>query len=258
MTKRRRLRIVIAYRSARSRLSRFLTGSLAIHGLLFTALIVIPATRRHPMPIEDSMVVALAGPIAESVAPRGGSTMPQTAPAVKPKDVPPPAPKEAHTVREVPAPKPKDKPKKLTKPEPEAPSKESPTGPQPTTPSPAKGTGEPGKPEPGGGAVTATIGTGDASLNWYGAAVKAALESAWAKPFLEDATGTASVVIGFDIERNGTTKNLRVIQSSGIPTLDRSAQRAVIEASPLPAIPPSFSDNTIPVTMRFDLTPDNH
>jgi TonB family protein len=104
--------------------------------------------------------------------------------------------------------------------------------------------------------VTASVGGGDSSLGWYGAAVKAALEAAWAKPFLEDATGTASVVVTFDIARDGATRNIRIVQSSGIPSLDRSAQRAVIEASPLPAIPPTWTDATLPVTMRFDLTPE--
>ena len=85
---------------------------------------------------------------------------------------------------------------------------------------------------------------------------KAALEAAWAKPYLEDATGTASVVVTFDIARDGTTRNIRILQSSGIPSLDRSAQRAVIEASPLPAVPPTWQDATLPVTMRFDLTPE--
>ena len=255
MKKPRRLRIVIAFRSARSSLSRFLTGSLAVHGLLFAAIVIIPATGRHAMPIEDSMVVALAGPIAESVAPHAGPSAPATPPAPKPKEAAKaPAPKAASAVREVPMSKPKDKAIKPAKPAPESAAKGS--G-QPDSPSPAHPTGEPSKPDAGGGAVTATLGAGDSSMNWYGAAVKAALESAWVKPFLEDATGTASVVIAFDIVRDGTTKNLRVVQSSGIPLLDRSAQRAVIEASPLPGIPQSFTDDTIPVTMRFDLTPEN-
>ncbi len=255
MKKRRPLRVVIAFRSARSRLSRFLTGSLAVHGLLFAAIVVIPATHRLAMPIEDSMVVALAGPIAESVAPHAGPAAPPTPPAPTPKAVAKaPAPKATQAIREVPISKPKDKATKPSKPAPESPAKGSP---QPDSPAPAHPSGEPSKPAAGGGAVTATLGAGDSSMNWYGAAVKAALESAWVKPFLEDATGTASVVIAFDIARDGSTKNLRVVQSSGIPVLDRSAQRAVIEASPLPGIPPSFTDDTIPVTMRFDLTPEN-
>jgi protein TonB len=252
MRGRPRFRIVVSFRGIRSRLARSVGGSIAVHGALLAAVLIIPATRRHVTPIDDSMVVALAGPIASAPAPRAAAP----AAEVKPAPAPPPEPKEAHTVREIPVPKPKDKPVKPVKPTPKEPE----PAPEPQTPAAPKG-GPPGappdaKPAPGGGAVTATIGGGDSSLGWYGAAVKAALESAWAKPYLEDAQGTVSVVVTFDIARDGTTSNFRILQSSGIPSLDRSAQRAVIEASPLPAVPPTWTEATLPVTMRFDLSPE--
>jgi protein TonB len=237
------------------------TGSIAVHGALLCGLLVIPATRHHAPPVDDAMVVALAGPIAVSEAPRGVAA---TAPAVKPPPAPAPPPKEAHTVREVPIPKPKEKLVKI-KPTPEKPNEpDAPSTPQ-TTP-PATPPVHPGSAahdaKPGVaagqavGAVTATIGGGDNALGWYGAAVKAALEAAWIKPYLEDAQGTASVVITFAIARDGTTRNIQIQQSSGIPSLDRSAQRAVIEASPFPMIPSTWTDDTVPVTMRFDLSPE--
>jgi protein TonB len=162
-------------------------------------------------------------------------------------------------VREIPIPQPKAKPaipkKKEEKRQPEPPPESPPPKTPPSTPSASPADATPG---PGSGAVTATLGGGDTALGWYGAAVKAALESVWAKPYLEDAQGIASVVVTFDIARDGTTRNIRIVQSSGIPSLDRSAQRAVIEASPLPAVPPSWTEDTIPVTMRFDLSPESH
>jgi TonB family protein len=250
MTARPRLRVVVSFRGIRSRLARAVTGSIAVHGALLAAVLIIPATRHRVPPIDDRMVVALAGPIATAPAARAAAPAPE---AAKPAPAPPPVPKEAHAVREVPVPKPKDKPVKPPKKEPE-PARE------PEKPSAPKGgaaeSPADAKPGPAGGAVTATVGGGDSSLAWYGAAVKAALESVWAKPYLEDAQGTASVVVAFDIERNGTTSNIRIVQSSGIPSLDRSAQRAVIEASPLPAVPPTWTEATIPVTMRFDLSPE--
>jgi periplasmic protein TonB len=250
MTTRRRVRVIVSFRGFRSRLARFVTGSVAVHGALLAAVLVVPTSRHHVAPIDDKMVVALAGPIAPPSPSRGAAPEPA---AAKPAPAPPPAPKEAHAVREVPLPKPKDKPVK-------PPQKEPERAPEPQAPAPKGGAkdGPPdAKPGPVGGAVTATIGGGDSSLGWYGAAVKAALESAWVKPYLEDAQGTASVVVTFDIARDGTTSNFRVMQSSGIPSLDRSAQRAVIEASPLPAVPPTWTEERLPVTMRFDLTPDN-
>jgi len=254
-----RVRIVVSVRAVRSRLARFVSGSMAVHGILLLAILIVPATRRRAAPIEDSMVVALAGPIASSPAPKGVAEAPHVDKA--PPPAPAAAPKEAHTVREVPVPKPKEKTLK-PKPSPEkaAPSPPAATPPPADTkPEPSGGTpnGQEGAPPAAGtGAVTATVGGGDSALGWYGAAVKAALEAAWAKPYLEDAQGTVSVVVGFDIARDGTTRNLRIVQSSGIPSLDRSAQRAVIEASPLPAVPPTWTEATLPVTMRFDLSPE--
>jgi protein TonB len=252
-----RVRIVVPLRSITSRLARFMTGSMAVHALFVVVILVIPATRRRTPPIDDTMTVALAGPIA-SAAPAGGAEAPQP---VKPPPAPAPTPppKEAHAVREVPVEKPKKEPvKPKPKPEPEKPAE----SPAPTPPAPQKpagngsGPADHGDVKPGGGgsAVVASVGGGDASLGWYGAAVKAALEAVWIKPYLEDAVGTASVIVAFDIARDGTTRNLRIQQSSNIPSLDRSAQRAVIEASPLPAVPPQWSGDTIPVTMRFDLS----
>lgn len=241
------VRVVVSFRAARSRLGRFLTGSIAVHGALMAAVLVVPATRHNVAPIEDTMVVALAGPMASAPAPRVGPPAPQ---APEPAPALAPAPKEAHTVRKVPILKPKEKPAKAT---------ESPT---PTPPAAPTAADQPSphnaKPAAVSGAVTATLGGGDTSLGWYGAAVKAALESVWAKPYLEDEHETASVVVTFDIARDGTTRNIRILQSSGIPSLDRSAQRAVIEASPLPAVPQSWTEDTIPVTMRFDLSPESH
>ncbi len=245
-----RVRVVVAFRAARSRLTRFVTGSIAVHGVLLAAVLIVPATRQRAAPIDDSMVVSLVGPIAAATAPSGGAV---SAPAPRP-------PKEAHTVREVPNPKPKEKLVKIKKEPTKAPESEKPSDAPDAaeTPTPEAPQGPPSASPQGavGGAVTATVGGGDSSLGWYGAAVKAALEAAWVKPFLEDAGGTASVVLAFDIARDGTPRNIRIETSSGIQSLDRSAQRAALEAAPFPAPPPTWTEDTIPVTMRFDLSPE--
>jgi protein TonB len=250
------VRVVVAFRAAGSRLARFMTGSMAVHGMLLAAILIVPATRHRAAPIDDSMVVALVGPIAAAPAPSGGSL---SAPAPKVKQAPPPPapPKEAHTVREVPNPKPKEKLVKIKKEPTKSPeTAENPAPDAPDTPEAPKGPPSASPQAAVGGAVTATVGGGDSSLGWYGAAVKAALEAAWVKPYLEDAAGIASVVLAFDIARDGTPRNIRIETSSGIQSLDRSAQRAALEAAPFPAPPPTWTGDTIPVTMRFDLSPE--
>ena len=125
-----RVRVVVAFRAARSRLARFVTGSIAVHGALLAAVLVVPATRHRVAPIEDTMVVALAGPIAAATPARGGATAPR---AVQPV----PAPKEAHTVREVPVPKPKPKVEPVKPKTEAAKAPESPTPAPPATAPPA-------------------------------------------------------------------------------------------------------------------------
>jgi periplasmic protein TonB len=269
MRARPRLSVVVSLPTPRPRSTRFVTGSIAVHGALLAGIFIVPATRHRATPIDDAMVVSLAGPIGASetqgaIAVSKPAVNSPPAPKVKPPPTPAAPPKEARAVREVPIPKPKAKLVKM-KPEPEklpeheafdAPPSEGPSTP-PTPPSATPKDGKPGEAAgPAVGAVTATVGGGDNALGWYGAAVKAALESAWIKPYLEDAQGTVSVVVAFDIARDGTTRNLRIQQSSGIPSLDRSAQRAVIEASPFPMIPSTWTEDTVPVTMRFDLSPE--
>ena len=68
-----RVRVVVAFRTVRSRLARFMTGSFAVHGALLAAILVVPATRNRARPIDDSMTVSLVGPIAASSAPSGAS-----------------------------------------------------------------------------------------------------------------------------------------------------------------------------------------
>jgi|SoiMethySBSTD1v2_1073268.scaffolds.fasta_scaffold244289_2 protein TonB len=258
-----RLAIVLRYRRARGHLARFVTGSLMAHGLLAVGILVVSSLHRAPPSFDDAMVVALAGPLpGPPAAPAASAPRPAAAPAPAPAPPKAPEPKEAHTVKEVPKPKPspapkkKEEPPKHTAPEtgPASPSPEAPASPAPNAR--PGGTGSGGAAGPTGVTPTLGGGAGDASLGYYGAAVKAALESAWMKPYLEDQGETYSATVSFVISRDGSTRDVKIVTSSGVPSLDRSAMRAVIEASPLPPIPPTWTQDTLPATMRFDLTPE--
>lgn len=60
-------------------------------------------------------------------------------------------------------------------------------------------------------------------------------------------------VVSFDILRNGTVRNVRVVESSGIATLDFSARRAILEAAPLPELPREFERDSANVEFTFQL-----
>lgn len=59
--------------------------------------------------------------------------------------------------------------------------------------------------------------------------------------------------VNFDILRDGSVRNVRIVQSSGIPTLDFSARRAILEAAPLPPLPREFGRDSANVEFSFQL-----
>jgi len=58
------------------------------------------------------------------------------------------------------------------------------------------------------------------------------------------------VVVAFIILENGSVDNIRLVESSGIPLLDRSAQETIRRASPFPR-PPVKAEIVIPVLFRL-------
>jgi protein TonB len=65
-------------------------------------------------------------------------------------------------------------------------------------------------------------------------------------------TGPA-VIADFEIRRDGTIGPVRILQRSGISTLDFSVQRAILEASPFPPLPQGFERNSATVEFVFEL-----
>jgi protein TonB len=103
---------------------------------------------------------------------------------------------------------------------------------------------------PGGGGV----GIGNNSpfgeqFGYYANIIRDNIARAW-KPI--KTPGVVSVVVTFTIQRNGSVTNVKIATSSGNPTLDFSAQRAINDAS-LPALPDKFPKNQADVEMKFEL-----
>jgi protein TonB len=103
---------------------------------------------------------------------------------------------------------------------------------------------------PGGGGV----GIGDSSpfgteFGTYANIIRDNIARSW-KPV--KTAGAPAVVVTFTIQRDGSVKNVKVSRSSGIETLDFSAQRAVLDAQ-LPALPAGFPRNQADVEMKFEL-----
>jgi periplasmic protein TonB len=64
-----------------------------------------------------------------------------------------------------------------------------------------------------------------------------------------------AVVVTFAINRDGSVpqNSIKITQTSGILEVDLSAQRAVMDASPLPQLPTGFPHNDAQIELRFEL-----
>jgi len=244
---RARLRIVTRLGSSRSPYSNFLFGSLLVHVVVAVALIVVPSLRKRPQLYDNPMIIELAAP-----APARARPAAPAAPAVAEPQPAEPAegvraqPEEPKIVE-----KPKEKPVK--KPEP-APVNTPPRD-RPDTPgTDAAGTGAVGD----AGASVAPMEGGDLAFAWYRASVTAALYGRWQRPLLTGITEPLEVRVAFEIQRDGSVRGIFIEQSSGVPSLDRSAQRAVADASPLPPLPATWREPVLPASFVFSLFPGEY
>jgi TonB family protein len=108
---------------------------------------------------------------------------------------------------------------------------------------------------PGAGRVgigaNTTLGTRFAG---YAQQIQQLVAQKWRTSDIDPRVQTAPVVIVmFDLLRDGSVRNLRILQRSGIPALDFSAQRAILEASPFPPIPPGFEHDVAEIESDFEL-----
>jgi TonB family protein len=107
------------------------------------------------------------------------------------------------------------------------------------------------------GAGEAGIGFGDAAFgDRYGTYVNAitrAISGNWLRSMVDSRIQRAPrVYLTFNIGRDGTISGVEVQQSSGVPSLDRSAQRAVLASNPLPPLPADYRGSTVNVIFYFE------
>jgi TonB family protein len=93
-------------------------------------------------------------------------------------------------------------------------------------------------------------------LGWYAQLLTQALANKWGVETARIPPATTSsrrVTLAFEILRDGTVRNVRVLESSGNPQVDFAAQRAVLAASPVRRLPEEFERNVANVECWFQL-----
>lgn len=106
-----------------------------------------------------------------------------------------------------------------------------------------------------GGLSMSSPGSGDfgSKYPWYAEAVRNRISSNWIQSMVDPSIRVAPrAVLTFQILRDGTIANIQMIQSSGIPSVDTCAKRAVLASSPLMRLPNDFYGNALNVQFYFD------
>ena len=88
---------------------------------------------------------------------------------------------------------------------------------------------------------------------WYVQGVQRKVSENWLKYEVDPRISTAQrVYLTFDIARDGHPMNVQVEQSSGVPSLDISASRAIQRIDTFGPLPPEYSGGKVSVEFWFD------
>ncbi len=105
------------------------------------------------------------------------------------------------------------------------------------------------------GAGTVGLGAGSpfgARFGYYEQILRQRVARAWRTNEVDPRLQSAPpIIVTFEIRRDGSVRNLRVLQPSGNATLDYSAQRAILEAGPFPRLPDAYERDSALIEFWF-------
>jgi protein TonB len=105
----------------------------------------------------------------------------------------------------------------------------------------------------GGFGVTGSGGDFGTRYGWYVQQIQNKVTENWLKYEVDPSITTAErVYITFDVARDGHPYNVQVEQSSGVPSLDISAKRALQRIDTFGPLPPDYNGSKISVEYWFD------
>lgn len=105
------------------------------------------------------------------------------------------------------------------------------------------------------GGLSLTGGGGDfgSRYGWYVDVVRRKVSENWLKYEVDPSINSARrVYITFEITRSGEPVNIELSQSSGIPSLDQSAVRALERIDTFGSLPPDYPGSKVAVEFWFD------
>lgn len=104
-----------------------------------------------------------------------------------------------------------------------------------------------------GGMAFGSGGAFGSRYPWYVESVRRRISSNWLISTIDPYVQFAPrVVITFEILRDGSVVNIQMLRSSAVPSVDRSALRAIRDSSPLDHLPSDYRGNKVLVEFWFD------
>ncbi len=111
----------------------------------------------------------------------------------------------------------------------------------------------------GSGNPVAAPGDFGSRFGWYVDIIKRKVSESWYKAEVDPSTGEGKeAVITFMLSRDGSPSSIRIVNSSGSPTLDSSAIRAVQRVDTFGPLPPGYTGSNLNVAYTFSYTHPNH
>jgi len=250
-------------------LGRWFAGSLFFHGLIVSSLVFYGWLESRPKPVFGETNGGGFGSVAVTAV--SAIPLPQRSGPVNPL--------ANQTESRVPEPPPKPKPKPQVKaPEPDAiPLKSRNAEKRPSEPASVRNKFREKQLDPpnqlynpsgqavvspmiamqgGGGVSLGTSSPFGMQFGWYATLLRDRVARAWKTTDVDPRVHSLpQVVVTFTVERDGSVPpgSVRIEQRSGNSAMDFSAQRAVLDAAPFPALPAGFSRNSADVEFTFEL-----
>jgi protein TonB len=105
----------------------------------------------------------------------------------------------------------------------------------------------------GGFGITGAGGDFGTKYGWYVRVIQQKVAENWLKYEVDPRiTNAQRVYITFDVTHDGHPTNIQVEQSSGVPSLDQSAVRALQRIDTFGPLPPDYSESKVSVEFWFD------
>jgi protein TonB len=105
----------------------------------------------------------------------------------------------------------------------------------------------------GGFGFTGAAGDFGSRFAWYAQGVQRKVSENWLKYEVDPSIKEANrVYVTFDVARDGHPGNVQIEQSSGVPSLDRSAVYAIQRIDTFGPLPPEYTGSKVSVEFWFD------